>query len=77
MNESFVFLGLLLFLYFLPAFVAMVRQHRWEMSLVILNLFLGWTLIGWVAVLLWACISDVAPGALTKNGIPPSNIPTV
>lgn len=41
-------------LYFAPAIVAGSRGHANSMSISILNLFLGWTLIGWVAALVWA-----------------------
>ena len=47
-------LGVLLGIYFLPAIVAAKRGHRQSTAILILNLFLGWTLIGWVAALVWA-----------------------
>lgn len=37
-----------LFVYFLPTFIT-VRGRR--MSVFVLNLFLGWTMIGWVVAL--------------------------
>ena len=41
-------------LYFLPAIVANRRGHPATAALTALNLLLGWTLIGWVAALVWA-----------------------
>lgn len=41
-------------LYLLPAIVGEVRRHRHHNSITIINLFLGWTLVGWVAALAWA-----------------------
>lgn len=38
--------------YFLPSFVG--RHKRNSGAIVVLNLFLGWTLVGWVAALVWA-----------------------
>jgi len=67
--EVFVFLGVLSLLYFLPTFVALVRQHRHHVAIAFLNLFTGWTLIGWVAALVWAIRSDVAAWA-TANAQP-------
>jgi hypothetical protein len=40
--------------YFLPTIVALVRSKRDTVSIVLLNVFLGWTLIGWVIALVWA-----------------------
>ena len=50
-------LGLLVlgvFVYFLPGIVAHMRGHHQENAIVLLNLFLGWTFIGWVAALVWS-----------------------
>jgi hypothetical protein len=41
-------------LYFAPAFIAHRRSHANKTAIVVLNVFLGWTLIGWVAALVWA-----------------------
>ena len=50
-----VFLGSLgLIVYFWPTFYAAKRQHKNLKAILVLNLFLGWTLIGWVAAFVWA-----------------------
>jgi hypothetical protein len=54
----FGFIGIAFVSYFVPAIVAHVRHHRNEMAIFILNLFLGWTLIGWVVALVWACTTE-------------------
>lgn len=41
-------------LYFLLALLAWRVDHRQTAAIVVLNLFLGWTLIGWVVALVWA-----------------------
>lgn len=46
---------ILLALYFLPAIVAHQRHHHQQVSILIINIFLGWTLLGWVAALAMAC----------------------
>jgi hypothetical protein len=43
-------------LYFLPAIVAAYRHHPSANAITALNLLLGWTLIGWVAALVWALV---------------------
>lgn len=40
--------------YFLPWIVANHRRHHNQTALFCLNLFLGWTLVGWVFALVWA-----------------------
>jgi hypothetical protein len=44
--------------YFLPSIIAGVRSHRNLAAILILNLFLGWTFIGWVVSLIWAVSAD-------------------
>ncbi len=43
-----------LFVYFLPTTFAEVRKHTKTSSIFVINLFLGWTLIGWVICLAWS-----------------------
>ncbi len=45
-------------LYFLPAIIAFVREKRDAVSILVLNLLLGWTAIGWVIALVWALKTD-------------------
>lgn len=45
---------LLAWLYFLPAFVAWWRFHPNKAPILIINLFFGWTLLGWVICLAWS-----------------------
>lgn len=47
---------LLAAVYFVPTIVAKVRNHHNTMAIFLLNLFLGWILIGWVAALVWAVL---------------------
>ncbi|MBS0150259.1 MAG: superinfection immunity protein [Nitrospira sp.] len=41
-------------LYFLPTFLALARGHPNSFLLAIVNLSLGWTVIGWVGALFWS-----------------------
>lgn len=49
-----IIIGLVLGIYFAPSIVAKVRKQKDIMSIFLLNLFLGWSLIGWVVSLVWA-----------------------
>jgi hypothetical protein len=52
----------LVLLYFLPSFVAVVRKKRNKNAILLLNLLLGWTIIGWIVALIWSVTID-APTA--------------
>jgi hypothetical protein len=45
--------------YFLPAIIAYARSKRDAVSILVLNLLLGWTAIGWIVALVWALKQDV------------------
>ena len=45
-------------LYLLPSIEAEEKHRRNRKAIFILNLFLGWTLLGWVIALVWANIED-------------------
>jgi len=50
--------GVLLFIgYWIPSAVAAGRHVRNTGSVVIVNLFFGWTVIGWIVALAMACRS--------------------
>jgi hypothetical protein len=51
--------GFGLILAFLPAIIAFARSKRDALSILVLNFFLGWTVIGWVIALVWALKQDV------------------
>jgi hypothetical protein len=42
-------------LYFVPTIVAVVRKVTNQGSITVINIFFGWTLIGWVMALAMAC----------------------
>jgi len=52
-----IFLTLLAVLYFLPTLIAAHRGHGIALIL-LLNLFFGWTGIGWFIMLVWALASS-------------------
>ena len=57
-NQSPVTVSLI-FLFFslinlLPSIVAFVRKHRSKWSIFIINILLGWTIIGWIITLVWS-----------------------
>ena len=59
---AMLLLGMLFFAYILPACIAMWRHQHNTAAILVVNLFLGWTLLGWVAALAWA-VTNPAPKA--------------
>jgi len=58
-----------LVLYFLPSIIG--RNKRNAGAIFLLNFFLGWTVVGWIVAMVWACSENppvhyvpVAPGGL-------------
>ena len=60
-------LSVLCLLYFLPTIVASHRGHG-VAGILLLNLLLGWTVIGWFALLLWSILA--APRYLLVSAPP-------
>jgi T4 superinfection immunity protein len=54
----FPFFGFGFVMYFLPSILALARSKRDLVGIVLLNFFLGWTMIGWVVALVWAVKTD-------------------
>ena len=55
----FPFFGFGFVMYFLPSIIALGRSKRDIGGIILLNFFLGWTMIGWVVALVWAVKHDV------------------
>lgn len=53
--------GLCIALYFLPSIIG--RNKRNFAAIFVLNLLLGWTLVGWIVALIWALTVDAPPPA--------------
>jgi Superinfection immunity protein len=59
---GFILLGLCVLFYFLPSILAKGRNHHNVGAVFVINLLLGWTLLGWVVALAWA-FTTPAPAA--------------
>lgn len=56
---GFILLAIAFIAYFLPTFIASRRDHPNGTSIFLLNLFLGWTFIGWLGALIWSASAIV------------------
>lgn len=67
-----VFLAISLLLYFVPAIASITRDHRQKLPIILLNVLLGWTVVGWVGALIWACIEPAPPVVIYQQAPPPA-----
>jgi hypothetical protein len=51
------FIGIII--YFIPTIIAMCRHTPNGLRVFVVNLLLGWTVLGWVIALMMACTSKV------------------
>lgn len=56
MAEGLMLLGI--GLYILPAAIALLRKKRNAEAILVLDLLLGWTIIGWIVALIWSLTWD-------------------
>jgi hypothetical protein len=56
--EMFLLTVIAIVIYFLPSIIAMVRENTQTLAIFILNLILGWTILGWVGALVWAFVKQ-------------------
>jgi len=48
--------------YFLPTIIALAMRKKQRLAIILLNIFGGWTGIGWLVALIWAAIKEKADG---------------
>jgi hypothetical protein len=61
MNEHTIFVILLMLciiIYLLPTLIAFARDVRSRHAVTVVNIVLGWTLIGWFICFLWAMLGE-------------------
>ena len=70
-TAAIIFFPAAIALYFSPAIAAAHRRRANLMSIFLLNLFLGWTILGWVGALVWAYLAaDPAPTPVEPTTAP-------
>ena len=53
------FLLFLVLMYFLPSIIG--REKSDAGLIFVVNLLLGWTVVGWIVAFIWACAADARP----------------
>ena len=57
MEIGFIGALFIICIYFLPYFVAKYRKHKNSTLIGFMNLIFGWSVIGWLAILIWASVT--------------------
>ncbi|MGQ3683919.1 MAG: superinfection immunity protein [Candidatus Loosdrechtia sp.] len=63
----FAAISILLAIYFIPTIVACNREHPSKAAIFVLNIFLGWTFLGWVIALVWSFTSTKQVLLITRQ----------
>jgi 4-hydroxybenzoate polyprenyltransferase len=53
-----IIVGAMLLTYFLPSLIVYNRKPNNWLGVFALNIFLGWSFLGWVIALVWACSGE-------------------
>lgn len=73
-TSSTIFALAMLIIYFIPAINGYSKQHRSRALILVVNVFLGWTVLGWLIALAWSAGSarddPAAPTAATHVKCP-------
>lgn len=64
---AILFITIFTAIYFVPSFIAICRKHSHVLQITILNTFLGWSFIAWVASLIWATTNNIDENVSTKG----------
>ena len=65
-NTIFVVLLLIiLIIYMLPTVIAYARDVPQRQAITVVNIILGWTLVGWFVTFLWALMAETRADELT------------
>lgn len=56
-------IGIILIIYFLPTIIADHRKKKQFTAIRLINIFLGFTIIGWVGSLVWAVLKEDSDGS--------------
>jgi hypothetical protein len=54
-------MAIMIAIYFLPVIIAAVRNMRHAVAISVLTVVAGWTFVGWVVALVWACMDKPEP----------------
>lgn len=56
-------------LYFLPSVIAVLRHHKSAFAIIIVNIFFGWTVIGYFWALIWSATNPRENTVVINNNV--------
>jgi hypothetical protein len=63
-TATVIMLLLIIMIYMLPTLIAFGREHPRRHDITVANILLGWTLIGWIVIFLYASLGRVEEDGL-------------
>lgn len=66
-NLSLWIISIILISYFFPSIIALLKGKSNTTAIIILNIFLGWTFVGWIVALVWAFTVDIKSQTVVIN----------
>jgi hypothetical protein len=63
-TATVIMLLLIIMIYMLPTLIAFGREHPRRHDITVANILLGWTLIGWIVIFLYASVGRVEEDGL-------------
>jgi hypothetical protein len=57
-TATILMLMAIVLIYMLPTLIAFGREHPRRQDIAVVNIILGWTLIGWIGAFLWATLVE-------------------
>jgi hypothetical protein len=66
-SASIVLLIIVAALYFTPSIIAIMRKKTNMAPIIIIDILLGWTFVGWVVALVWAAAAEKTPQTVIVN----------
>jgi hypothetical protein len=67
MESAGIWAIILVIFYFAPLLVARSRKHKSYHAIALVNVFLGWTVIGWLWAAIWAHTGNTSEGEPTPD----------
>lgn len=55
---TLITLFLIAAVYLIPALIAINVKHKQQTAIILLNIFAGWTFVGWLGALIWAVLKS-------------------
>lgn len=66
---TMIAIPLVICFYLLPTIIAIKRNHLQKVPIILINILLGFTAIGWIVALIWACMESKPTNVHIHNEI--------